>query len=190
MLSLSGDLESVSQKLKNLRKSFEQPNYNYLPFKLDLIRTQSSCWKLKTLKDTRMRCMMRKNILTLSLFGSKGIHQSILKFWSKEISLSFCRREMNLSNKESLIKKSQSLSKPSGAFNINQKWCWWQVLNQGDTITIVCHQYLIKSPVMYYVDLEKRRHGCLQRLVQSIRKYHPNISIIIADDSPGNGDKL
>ena len=33
---------------------------------------------------------------------------------------------------------------------------------------------------------EKRRHGCLQRLVQSIRKYHPNISIIIADDSPGN----
>ena len=32
-----------------------------------------------------------------------------------------------------------------------------------------------------------RRHGCLQRLVKSIRKYHPNISIIIADDSPGNG---
>ena len=36
---------------------------------------------------------------------------------------------------------------------------------------------------------EKRRYSCLQRLVQSIRKYHPNISIIIADDSPGNGDE-
>ena len=32
-----------------------------------------------------------------------------------------------------------------------------------------------------------RRHNCLDRLVDSIRKYYPYISIIIADDSPGNG---
>ena len=31
-----------------------------------------------------------------------------------------------------------------------------------------------------------RRHSCLDRLVKSIRKYYPDISIIIADDSPGN----
>ena len=30
------------------------------------------------------------------------------------------------------------------------------------------------------------RHSCLDILVKSIRKYYPDISIIIADDSPGN----
>ena len=35
-----------------------------------------------------------------------------------------------------------------------------------------------------------RRHSCLHRLVKSIRKYHPNISIIISDDSPGNGFEM
>ena len=34
-----------------------------------------------------------------------------------------------------------------------------------------------------------RRHSCLDRLVKSIRKYYPDISIIIADDSPGNDQK-
>lgn len=31
-----------------------------------------------------------------------------------------------------------------------------------------------------------KRYSCLDRLVKSIRKYYPFISIIIADDSPGN----
>ena len=30
----------------------------------------------------------------------------------------------------------------------------------------------------------------MQRLVESIRDYYPKISIIIADDSPGNGDTI
>ena len=43
--------------------------------------TATECMKTENLfKDIQMRCMMQKNILTLWLFGSKGIRQSILKF--------------------------------------------------------------------------------------------------------------
>ena len=34
-----------------------------------------------------------------------------------------------------------------------------------------------------------RRYSCLDRLVKTIRKYYPFISIIIADDSPGKSQK-
>ena len=34
-----------------------------------------------------------------------------------------------------------------------------------------------------------KRYSCLDRLIKSIRKYYPFISIIIADDSPGNDQK-
>jgi len=45
--------------------------------------------------------------------------------------------------------------------------------NLSEKITIIIKTY--------------RRHSCLGRLVDSIRKYYEFVSIIIADDSPGNG---
>ena len=108
VLSLSGDTKSVSQQLKNLRTVFR--------------RTPSvliDCeWFFENLEDTRMLCLTRENILTWSPFGSKAIRRSILKFWWKEISLNFCKREMSRNMKEFWIKKSPFSSKPSGAFDI------------------------------------------------------------------------
>ena len=170
VLSVSGDTNSVSQQLKNLRTVFRRTPSVRSWFTVNGF--------LKTLKIHECYVWLERIFwpghpldqrLSAGQFWNSGEKKSAWTFASARWVATWRSSESKSHHSH------QNLQERSTLF-------WWHWGQPS------CHRHSRDVTKTLWTDI--RRHGCLQRLVDSIRDYYPQISIIIADDSPGNGDRL